>query len=121
MNTRTVLHVDEMDTIKIQSLADAVVVAEWAHTSIVEAWGTDAPTRELAIAAVLSEAMAYWAVELAPGEGIEGYHEVSDALASYLAEQARSIVFALVPRAVRDRARAQVIADMRGPGDDDGR
>jgi hypothetical protein len=109
---------DQLDEIRRESLAAAVTSAEAAHQHIAESY-PDAPSRETAIAAVITEAVAYWRIETTPGNDLDDYREIAELLAALLAEQARSIVFALLPATTRRQAYARVVSDIYGPGDDD--
>lgn len=109
----------DLDEIKLRSLADAVVRAEAEHQRVSDLYN-GAPARELAIAAVVTEASAMWYVESRPGDGPEAWAEIAQLVTEYINEQASSIVFALLPVDVRRDAERRVIADLMGPSDDDG-
>lgn len=110
---------NEYDRLRLESLAAGVTAAEEAHAAIVGMY-SEPPSRELAIAAVLDNVRAVWTVESRPGDGPDDWASIRDLALEWLAEQTRVTVFELLPVDVRRKARAGVVADMVGPGDDDG-
>ena len=110
---------DIRDSIRRDALAEAVTAAEEAHAAITSLY-EHAPSREQAIAAVVDHAAAVWTVEVWPEDREERWREVAGIVNARTREQARDIVFELLPPEVRRQAERAVLADLYGPGDDDG-
>lgn len=104
----------EMRRLVLEALAE---LAEAGHARRV-ALDMDAPARLAAVVAVIVEAAAYWAVESSHGLDVAGYRELADDAYRVIGEQIPGLIASAMSPEQRARERAQVIADMRCPDDD---
>lgn len=99
------------------------VLTAAAHQRAVTVYGEAAPDLTDAVTAVWRQAAAWWRVESRGGAELRTDADVAELagdLVDYVDEQAVSIVSGLVNLSDRARALATVLADLAGPGDDDG-
>ncbi|GEL19325.1 hypothetical protein [Pseudonocardia asaccharolytica] len=110
------------DPAVMRRLATAALIphAEAAAERATRIYGDDAPTRDEVIAAVMIEAAAWWTVETSyTHTSADEYRQDAHDLHATILEQIHTIAAQLVPVTTHRRVSAEVIADVRGPGDED--
>ncbi|QYN41203.1 hypothetical protein K1T35_48570 (plasmid) [Pseudonocardia sp. DSM 110487] len=98
--------------------------AEEAHAERVERdardpLGAETPSRLAVVVAVIDDASAYYSNMTARGGTLEDYREIAADTYRYAEEQIPSLIASVMTPEQRSRAYARVVADMRGPSDED--